>query len=145
MWYRYSELNNEQYCKDAISKLFVFDIDETLFSTTAKIYVRCTDGSVTELDNQQLNTFNLQNFIAEKQKEKPGTTCEFDFSEFKRSDLFVGESKPIDHMLSKLRKIQKNFINKNKICGTNSRIILNTAREDFDNVELLKSFFYLMV
>lgn len=141
MWYRYSELNNEQYCKDAISKLFIFDIDETLFETTAKIYVRCTDGSVTELNNQQLNSFDLQSYTQSKKKIDPNISCQYDFDEFKKSKLFAETSKPIPHMISKLLNIQENFINKNKRCGTNSKIILNTARADFDNVNLLKSFF----
>lgn len=141
MWYRNSEIDTQKYCQNAISKLFIFDIDETLFRTFAKIFVRCTDNSVIELDNQQLNSFDMQSYIVEKQSVNPNITCSFDFSEFKKSKLFVETSKPIEHMIKKLQKIQTNFINKNKICGTDSRIILNTAREDFDNVDLLKSFF----
>lgn len=44
-------------------------------------------------------------------------------------------------MIRKLQNIQNNFINKNAVCGTQSKIILNTARSDFDNVDLLKSYF----
>ena len=58
MWYKFSQLNKEQYCEGAVSKLFIFDIDETLFRTFAKIYVRCTDGTGITLDNQQLNSFD---------------------------------------------------------------------------------------
>lgn len=142
MWYRYSQQTDLQsYCKNAVSKLFIFDIDETLFRTFAKIFVRCSDGTEIVLDNQQLNSFDMQNLIDQKQAIDPNITCKYDFNEFKKSDLFVDTSQPIEHMIKKLQYIQNNFINKNKVCNTNSKIILNTAREDFDNVDLLKSFF----
>lgn len=141
MWYKFAQDNKEKYCKDAVNRLFIFDIDETLFRTFAKIFVKCNDGTEVVLDNQQLNSFDLQNFISQKQITNPDATCYYDFDEFKRSDLFVETSEPIWPMIKKLQYIQRNFINKNKICGTDSKIILNTARSDFDNVDMIKSYF----
>lgn len=141
MWYKFSQLNKEQYCEGAVSKLFIFDIDETLFRTFAKIYVRCTDGTGITLDNQQLNSFDLDGYTKTKQLENPQVTCHYDFDEFKKAKLFVETSQPLQHMIRKLQNIQNNFINKNTVCGTQSKIILNTARSDFDNVDLLKSYF----
>ena len=137
MWYKFSQLNKEQYCEGAVSKLFIFDIDETLFRTFAKIYVRCTDGTGITLDNQQLNSFDLDGYTKTKQLENPQVTCHYDFDEFKKAKLFVETSQPLQHMIRKLQNIQNNFISKNAVCGTQSKIILNTARSDFDNVDLL--------
>jgi hypothetical protein len=70
-----------------------------------------------------------------KQLENPQVTCHYDFDEFKKAKLFVETSQPLQHMIRKLQNIQNNFINKNAVCGTQSKIILNTARSDFDNVD----------
>lgn len=97
--------------------LTIFDIDETLFHTTAQIAVM-KDGKVLKrLSNSEFNTYML----------KPGES--FDFSEFRSSEKFA-ESKPISRMINKAKAISQGIAQKPL-----SRIIILTARADFDNKE----------
>jgi hypothetical protein len=98
--------------------LTIFDIDDTLFHTTAKISVMKNGKKIKELDNQEFNTYNL----------KDGET--FDFGQFRNAKKFREESKPITKMLNKAKIILRNSI-KNK----NSKVIILTARGDFDDRE----------
>ena len=96
--------------------LTIFDIDDTLFHTTAKIKV-VKDGNVVKtLDNQQFNNYELQ----------PGE--EFDFGEFRSAEKFNKESEPMKPMIAKLNAILKN--------AGDSKVIMLTARADFDNKDL---------
>jgi hypothetical protein len=98
--------------------LHVFDIDETLFKTSAKIHVKDPSGkTVSKLSNQEFNDHKL----------KPGHS--YDFKEFKSAKKFHDESEPIHPMINKLNAIHKNIKEK----GHNSKIIMNTARADFDD------------
>jgi hypothetical protein len=99
--------------------LTIFDIDETLFQTTAKITVTKNGKVVKELSNQEYNTYKL----------KAGE--EFDFGQFKSAEKFNKESKVIPRMMAKFKAILKNVMNK-----PNSRVIIITARADFDNKKL---------
>lgn len=95
--------------------LTIFDIDDTLFHTTAKIKV-VKDGQVIRtLTNQEFNNYELQ----------PGE--EFDFGEFRSAEKFRQESRPIRSMIAKLKAILKN--------SGDSRVIMLTARADFDDKE----------
>ena len=108
----------KQYVTEAASTgtLTVFDIDETLFHTTAQIRV-VRDGKPTRtLSNQEFNTYSLQ----------PGET--FDFKEFNDAEKFYNESKPIARMLNKAKSI----LNSVKLNSQN-RVIIVTARADFDD------------
>lgn len=96
--------------------LTIFDIDDTLFHTTAKINVVKNNQVIKRLSNQEFNTYNLE----------PGE--EFDFGEFKNAEKFNRESKPIKPMINLLKSILK--------IGANDRVIMLTARSDFDNKEL---------
>lgn len=100
--------------------LTIFDIDDTLFHTTAKIKV-VKDGKVLRtLTNQEFNTYELQ----------PGE--EFDFGEFRDAEKFAKESEPIEHMMDELKTI---------LDHTQGTVIMLTARADFDNKEIfLKTF-----
>lgn len=101
--------------------LVCFDIDETLFMTSAKIRV-VKNGRVTrELSNQEFNTYTLQ----------PGET--FDFSEFRSAQKFYNESVPIKRMINHLKRLADT---------PGNRVILLTAREDFDNKELFLQTFH---
>ena len=93
--------------------LVIFDIDDTLLHTTAKIKVVKDNTAIKELSNQEFNNYKLQ----------PGE--DFDFGEFKNADMFNKESKPIKPMISRLQRILKN--------AANSKVIMLTARADFDN------------
>lgn len=98
--------------------LTIFDIDDTLFHTTAQIGV-VKDGKVIKsLSNQEYNHYNA----------KAGET--FDFSQFRDADKFYHESKPIARMMDKAKAILKNSEN-----NPNSKVVIITARNDFDNKE----------
>jgi len=101
--------------------LVIFDIDDTLLHTTAKINVVQDGRVVRQLSNQEFNNYELQ----------PGE--EFDFGEFRNAKKFNQESKPIEPMIHKLKTILAH--------SDNSDVIMLTARADFDNRELfLKTF-----
>lgn len=101
--------------------LVIFDIDDTLMHTTAKIRV-VKDGQVMrELTNQEFNTYELA----------PGE--EFDFGEFRSAAKFRQESQPIEPMIRKLKTILAYH--------PNAEVIMLTARADFDNKqEFLQTF-----
>jgi len=118
---KFKQYINEQY-KD--NGLTIFDIDDTLFETTAKIAVMKDGKKVKELTNQQYNTYKLQ----------PGES--FDFGQFRDADKFFNESKPITRMLNKAKAILRNV---GKHPG--SKIVIITARNDFNNKQkFLKTF-----
>ena len=94
--------------------LNVFDIDETLYKTTAKVFVMKNGKKVRELDNQQFNTYKL----------KPGE--EYDYGQFRDAEHFKKTSQPIDRMFSKAKAILRNQKGQ-------SDTILLTARSDFDD------------
>lgn len=102
-----------------LGSLTIFDIDETLFHTTAKIKVLDKEGKPKELSNQEFNTFN------------PDQGDQIDFSEFQDAEKFNKESKPIPKMVNKMIAILNN-ISKNP----KSKVIILTARSDFDNKEV---------
>jgi hypothetical protein len=96
--------------------LTIFDIDDTLMHTTAQIKVVKDGKIVRSLNNQEFNTYEL----------KPGE--EFDFGEFRDAEKFNRESKPIPRMIAKLKAMLQN--------AGDSKIIMLTARSDFDNKDL---------
>jgi len=111
-------LTFKQYIEEAKKgTLHVVDIDDTMFHTTARIRVRNKEGKIVRyLSNSEYNRHKL----------KPGQT--YDYKEFKNAKKFHDESKPIKPMINRVNKIQQN-LNKRP----NSRVIINTARADFDD------------
>ena len=111
-------LTFKQYIEEAKKgTLHVVDIDDTMFHTTARIRVRNKEGKIVRyLSNSEYN----------RRKLKPGQT--YDYKEFKNAKKFHDESKPIKPMINRVNKIQKN-LNKRP----NSKVIINTARADFDD------------
>lgn len=98
--------------------LTIFDIDETLFHTKAKVAV-VKDGKVVRLlDNQEFNTY----------KRKAGE--EFDFKEFRSAEVFRRTSTPIVNMINKAKILVKAMNN------PASRAIIVTARADFDDKKM---------
>lgn len=96
--------------------LTIFDIDETLFHTTANVIVRGPGGVIRrKLNNREFNDY------------KPKIDDKFDFSEFKDADLFYQTSRPIRKMFNRIKLIMR--MKKNP----NSKVIILTARSDFDN------------
>jgi len=101
--------------------LTIFDIDDTLLHTTARIRVVKNGAVVRELTNQEFNTYTLA----------PGE--EFDFGEFRSAEKFNQESRPIPQMVNLLKNILRH--------AANHKVIMLTARADFDNRDLfLKTF-----
>jgi pyrimidine deaminase RibD-like protein len=98
--------------------LTVFDIDETLFHTAAKINVIKDNKVVDSLDNQQFNNYQL----------KPGES--FDFKQFRDAQLFHDTSVPIKKMW---QRAQDTLSQIGKRPG--SRVIIVTARSDLDDKE----------
>jgi len=99
-----------------------FDIDDTLFSTKARVYVVKNNKVIKKLTNQEYNTYKLQD------------NEEFNYNEFEDSDLFVNTSEPIMPVIKKLVSMFKN------IRATGSDMYLLTARRDFDNKEKFLKF-----
>jgi len=105
--------------ENRLGSLHIFDIDDTLMHTTAKIKVKDEEGKVVKsLSNQEFNDHNLEHGHS------------YDFSEFRSSDKFKDESKPIRPAIAKLKAIHNNIKNKP---SSKSKIIMNTARADFDD------------
>lgn len=95
--------------------LTIFDIDETLFRTSAKIRVMKDGKLVRSLDNQEFNTYKL----------KDGES--YNFGEFESAEVFQKTSVPIMKMIEKAKAIIKNAT------AAGSRVIIVTARSDFDD------------
>lgn len=98
--------------------LTIFDIDETLFHTKAKVKVVKDGKVVRSLDNQEFNTY----------QRKPGE--EYDFGQFKNAEYFRKTSVPVGKMIDRAKKVVKAKGN------PHSRAIICTARADFDDKEM---------
>lgn len=96
--------------------LHVFDVDDTLFHTTAKVGVIKNGKKVKSLSNREYNTYKFA------KDETP------DFSEFRSSQKFSTESKPVVKMIQRFRELHNSIKDK-----PNHRMIINTARADFDD------------
>lgn len=107
-----------EYVLEAIEQgsLTVFDIDGTLFHTTAQIAVIKNGETIKKLTDQEYNTYTLEK----------GET--FDFTEFIDADKFYHESKPVTKMMEKAKAILSNSLK-----NTLNKVIIVTARTNFDN------------
>jgi hypothetical protein len=103
--------------------LTIFDIDETLFHSKAKVQVKKDDKVLKNLNNVEFNSYKL----------KKGE--EFDFGEFKSAKIFNQTSAPIGKMIAKTKAIIKNAVAKG------SEVIFVTARGDMDDRKLFISTF----
>ena len=106
----YLEENDEKS-----TTLQLFDCDGTLFdhdSTKLRVHVLDPNGKrVRTLTHSEFNTHQLP----------PGH--QYDFSEFRSSDVFQQSAKPIRKMIAKLKAIHKN----------NKNVEILTARADMDD------------
>ncbi len=96
--------------------LTVFDIDETLFHTKAKILVIKNNQVVKELDNREFNIYKLQ------------SGEHFDFTQFRDAKFFNDTSVPIEKMWKKAKSTLDTIGRR-----PGSKVIIVTARSDFDN------------
>lgn len=97
--------------KQSKNQLVIFDIDDTLLHTTAKINVIKDGRVVRSLTNQEFNNYQLN----------PGE--EFDFGEFRDAKKFEEESLPIGPMLDRLKAD----------VSAGHDVVMLTARADFDS------------
>ena len=99
--------------KCSIKSLYVFDIDDTLFRTSARARIVNTKGQVKYLSSEELKDYEFSS------DEK---IC---FAEFRDAKKFAEESQPIESMI----KIAQDCIKKT---AEGSKTILLTARADLD-------------
>ena len=97
-------------------ELFIFDLDDTLFKTNAKVIVRKENEIVRKLSNAEYSRYKLQ------------ANERYDFKEFEDSNLFNRTATPIDITL----EILKDKLNQE----IDMDVIVVTARRDFDNKEV---------
>jgi ribosomal protein S18 acetylase RimI-like enzyme len=95
-------------------KLVVFDIDDTLVHTQTQVHVIRDGRVIRSLNSHDFTLYQLQ----------PGE--EFDFADFRNAREFFEKSRPIIPMMNQL----KHDIN------TGNRVVMVTARADFDDKEL---------
>jgi putative chitinase len=95
-------------------KLVVFDIDDTLVNTQTKVHVIKDDEVIKSLNSHDFTHYKLQ----------PGE--EFDFGDFRNAREFFEKSKPIIPMMNQLKRD----------INTGNKVVMVTARADFDDKEL---------
>ncbi len=95
-------------------KLVVFDIDDTLVNTQTKVHVIKNNEVVKSLNSHDFTHYKLQ----------PGET--FDFEDFRNAREFFEKSKPIIPMMNQLKRD----------IATGNKVVMVTARADFDDKEL---------
>ena len=103
--------------------LTIFDIDETLFHTEAKVQVLKEGNIVKILDNQKYNSYKL----------KEGES--FDYGQFKSAKIFKETSTPIAKVIKRAKRIIHFATRKG------SKVIIVTARQDMDDKKLFKEAF----
>lgn len=111
-------LLNELYSQYGKGITFV-DVDETIFKTFAMIKVIDKESGevIKKLNNQEYNTYKLKD------------NEDFDFGEFRNAEFFRKTSIPIPQTIKRIKRMFQN------IDRRGSKIILLTARADFDNKE----------
>tara|TARA_Y100001937_G_scaffold90165_1_gene121950 strand:+ start:250 stop:855 length:606 start_codon:yes stop_codon:yes gene_type:complete len=112
------------YLTEGTKGLTIFDIDDTMFETKAKVLVRNKNtGKVRELSPKEYNNYKLR-------KDE-----EWDYREFKSAKIFFQTATPIARMVAKAKAIIKNATAKG------SKVIIVTARADMDDRDLfIKTF-----
>ena len=115
--------NFKQYLSEGAKGLTIFDIDDTMFKTKAKVQVKKNGKVIKVLPPKAFNTYTL------------GKGEEYDFGQFKSAEIFNKTAMPIGRMISKFKAILKNAVKKG------SDVIIVTARADMDDKELFLSTF----
>ena len=108
--------------KNETRTLNVFDIDDTLGTTAAKVHVNKDGVRIKSLDAAEYNKYKLQ----------PGES--YDYSDLRSGKIFRETFKPIASVLDRAKSIVWNQ-------SENSHSIILTARSDFaDKDEFLQTF-----
>lgn len=103
-----------------MSTLTVFDLDETLFNSPGKVYIRHKVTKEYLREASSSLTDDLEEFE------------EFDYSDFRSAKLFYDRAKPIEKMVKRYHKILKDREATDRAC-------IITARADFDDRALFLS------
>ena len=108
--------------KNEVRTLNVWDIDDTLGKTSAKVNIKKDGKVIKSLSAGEYNTYKL------------GQGEELDFSQFRSGKIFRDTFKPISNVLDRAKEIVWNQ-------SENSHSIIITARADFDDhKEFLEAF-----
>jgi len=108
-----------KYLEEGNKGLTIFDIDDTMFTTKARVLVKNTKGGKPiPLTPQMFNSYKL----------KKGEY--YDYGEFKSSKIFFKTAIPIGKMIAKAKAIIRNATAKG------SKVIIVTARSDMDDRDL---------
>ena len=108
--------------KKEVRTLNVWDIDDTLGKTSAKVNIKKDGKVIKSLSAGEYNTYKL------------GQGEELDFSQFRSGKIFRDTFKPISNVLDRAKEIVWNQ-------SENSHSIIITARADFDDhKEFLEAF-----
>jgi len=107
-----------------VSSLTIWDIDDTLFRTTTKVFVVKGDRRVRTLTPAEFNVYKL----------KSGE--EFDFSEFRSAEVFNATARPVDTVFKTAKKMLSKFRD-----SPQKKIIIITARADLDDKKLFLATF----
>jgi len=115
---------NEFLAERAGKGLTIFDIDDTLFVSKARVIVKNTNtGQTKALTPMEFNSYKLRK------------NEEFDFGEFRSAKIFYQTATPIGRMVEKAKAIIRNATQKG------SKVIVVTARADMDDKNLfIKTF-----
>jgi hypothetical protein len=110
---------NEFLAEKAGKGLTIFDIDDTLFISKARVIVVNTNtGKTKALTPMEFNSYKLRKHE------------EYDYGEFKSAKLFYQTATPIGRMVDKAKAIIRNATAKG------SKVIIVTARANMDDKKL---------
>ena len=115
---------NEFLAERAGKGLTIFDIDDTMFVSKARVLVKNKNtGQVKALTPMEFNSYKLRK------------NEEYDFGEFRSAKIFYQTATPIARMVQKAKAIISNATKKG------SKVIIVTARADMDDKKLfIKTF-----
>jgi hypothetical protein len=119
-------LTFKQYITEdtTVASLTIFDIDDTLFKTDTKVFVKKDSRTVRELTPAEYNVDTLS------------SGEEYDYSQFRSSAIFNKTAKPIETVFKTAKKMLSKFAG-----YAQKKVTIITARDDFDDKNLfLKTF-----
>jgi len=117
-------LRFNEFLTEGNKGLTIFDIDDTMFISKARVIVKNKNNKTEKpLTPQEFNSYKL------------GKDEYFDYGEFRSSKIFYQTATPIARMVAKAKAIIKNATAKG------SKVIVVTARSDMDDKDLfIKTF-----